>query len=76
MAGRITNLDQMDRACIRQAVTLAMTYWPNSHLGTVAPLEDMRAAFKMIRSHADYHFGDLYAGIGAVERDAYRHLDM
>lgn len=72
----ITNLDTDIRSDIRQAVSLAMAYWPNAHLGTVTPRDDMRSAFKMLRSHAEYHYGDLYAGIGAVERDAYRHADM
>lgn len=72
----ITKLDAQNRKDIRHAVMLAMTYWPNAHLGDVAPREDIHSAFKMIRRHAEHHFGDLYAGIGAVERDAYRHFDM
>jgi len=73
---RYSALDEQNRADIRHAVMMAVAYWPNAHLGTISPREDIRSAFKMLRSHADYHFGDLYAGIGAVERDASRHFDM
>jgi hypothetical protein len=76
MTTRINGLDQQIRNEIRHAVSLALAYWPNAHLGTMTTREDMHSAFKMIRRHAEYHFGDLYAGIGAVERDAYRHADM
>jgi hypothetical protein len=72
----INGLDAQNREEIRHAVMMAVAYWPNAHLGTISPREDIRSAFRMLRSHADYHFGDLYAGIGAVERDAYHHFDM
>lgn len=71
----ITNLKPEIRDDIRDAVMLAMRYWPNAHLGDISPREDMRSAFKMLRSHADF-YGSLYAGIGAVSGDAYRHVDM
>jgi hypothetical protein len=73
---RIERIPADARKDVRHAVNLAVCYWPNSHLGTHTPREDIRSAFKMLRSHAAYHFNDLYAGIGAVERDAYRHADM
>lgn len=75
-ATRITGLDAQSRKEIRHAIMMAVAYWPNAHLGTITPREDIHSAFKMLRRHAEYHFGDLYAGIGAVERDASRHYDM
>lgn len=75
-AAPICNLTHETREDIRQAVGLAMTYWPNSHLGTYSPREDMRSAFKMLRSHTAYHDGNIHAGIGALSGDAYRCADM
>lgn len=63
------------RTDIRRAVALAVRYWPNAHLGDYSPREDIRSAFKMLRSHAA-HAGNIQAGIAAVEDDAYRHVDM
>jgi hypothetical protein len=60
---------------IREAVKLAVAYWPNSHLGDYSAREDIRSAFKIIRSHAERGAG-LHAGIAAVESSAYRHADM
>lgn len=60
---------------IRNAVKLAVTYWPNSHLGDYSPREDIRSAFTIIRSHAERGDG-LHAGIANVESSAYRHMDM
>lgn len=71
----VTNLDVITRQEIRIAVRHAVEYWPNSHLGTNAPRQDIRSAFKMLRSHATHH-GFIHAGIGAVERSAYDHMDM
>jgi len=72
---RITNLSREVRENIRDAVELAVHYWPNSHLGERTPREDIRSAFKMLRSHAGHH-NNIHAGIGAVSGDAYRHADM
>lgn len=73
---RIKCLSPENREDIRHAVALAMTYWPNSHLGDYSPREDMRSAFRMLRSHTDYNGGNIHAGIGALSGDAYRHADM
>lgn len=72
---RITNLTANDREEIRYAVSLAMRYWPNTHLGDQEPLEDMRSAFAMIRANAE-HYGSIRNGIAALSTDAYRHADM
>lgn len=63
------------RQHIRNAVKLAVYYWPNSHLGDYTPSEDIRSAFVIIRSHVERGDG-LYAGIASVEHSAYRHANM
>jgi hypothetical protein len=63
------------REDIRDAVDLAMTYWPNAHLGTNTRRQDMRSAFKMLRSWAE-HDGSIQAAIGRVTSSAYSHADM
>jgi hypothetical protein len=68
------NLTTDHRDMIRDAVSLAVRYWPNSHLGDYTPREDIRSAFKFIRSHAQRD--GLMPAIGALEDDAYRHMDM
>jgi len=70
----ITNLSPETRADIRNAVALAMEYWPNAHLGDYSRQHDMRQAFRMLRSHAPV--SGLHGAIGAVERSAYSHMDM
>lgn len=74
MKQKITNLDRAARASIKDAVKLAMEFWPNAHLGDNTRREDMQSAFKMIRSHTKS--GNIYCGIAAVEDSAYRHEDM
>jgi hypothetical protein len=63
------------RSQIREAVKLAVAYWPNSHLGDYSPREDIQSAFRIIRSHAERGDG-LHAGISNVLSSAYRHADM
>jgi hypothetical protein len=63
-----------ERDAIRNAVSLAVRYWPNAHLGAYSPREDIRSAFRLIRSAAP-RLG-LLPAIGEVEADAYRHMDM
>ncbi|MGN6768513.1 MAG: hypothetical protein ACTHJQ_01500 [Rhizobiaceae bacterium] len=72
---RIENLDTDNRGSIRDAVRLAVEYWPNAHLGTYSVHQDMRSAFRMIRNHVDAGW-PIQAAIGQVEADAYRHMDM
>lgn len=60
---------------IREAVGLAMHYWPNSHLGDCSRREDMRSAFRIIRSRAERGNG-LRDGIAYLLSSAYRHADM
>lgn len=71
---KIANLTTEAREEIRDAVQLAVRYWPNDGREST-PREDIRSAFKMLRSHASYH-GYIQAGIGAVSGDAYRYMDM
>lgn len=59
---------------IRHAVELAMEYWPNAHLGTNTRREDMRSAFKMLRSWAEVE--SIQCAIGQVKHNAYSHADM
>lgn len=70
----VTSLTRDQRADIRCAVHLALRFWPNAG-GDYTPRQNIRSAFRMLRSHAA-HYGSLYVGIGAVERDAYAHADM
>ncbi len=71
---RITNLQPIEKQLIRQAVCLAMEYWPNSHLGDYSRRQDMRSAFKQIRD-AEPTIG-LLPAVYRVEDDAYNHQDM
>lgn len=71
----IFHLTEDQKYDIREAVRLAVTYWPNAHLGEYGPREDMRSAFRMIRSHA-MHNGDIRFGISALAHDAHRYVDM
>jgi len=75
MAKRISNLSSETRESIRSAVSLAVEYWPNAHLGDISPREDMRSAFKIIRAYVDlgHHVSD---GAYAVRQDAYNCMDM
>lgn len=63
------------RSQIREAVRLAVAYWPNAHLGDYSAREDIRSAFTIMRSHAERGDG-LHAGISNVLSSAYRHADM
>lgn len=62
-------------ADVRHAVNLALAYWPNAHLGEVAPRDDIRSAFRMIRSRLDRGH-TIQAAIGDLEASAYRHANM
>ncbi len=68
-------MDPNTRADLRHAVWLAVLYWPNSHLGDLSPREDIRGAFRLIRSRlrAGEH---IQSAIGALETSAYRHAYM
>ena len=74
MMAKITGLHAAVREEIREAVTDAMLYWPNAHLGVQAPLEDMHSAFNFIRSRVD-RMG-IQAAIGALRIDTHRYEDM
>lgn len=70
----IRDLDATERRLVRSAVRLAVRYWPNSHLGAYSPREDIRSAFKRIRSHEPII--GLLPAVYDIEDDAYRHADM
>lgn len=74
MATKIEHLEKIERDLIRNAVGLAVRYWPNSHLGDLTPRQDIRSAFRRIRN-AEPTIG-LLPAVYAVEDDAYRHMDM
>ena len=74
MMARITGLSAAVREDIREAVTDAILYWPNAHLGVQAPLEDMHSAFNFIRSRVD-RMG-IHAAVGALRMDTYRYEDV
>jgi hypothetical protein len=65
----------IEREKVRDAVRLAMEFWPNAHLGDSSRREDMNSAFRMIRMYvASGH--SISSAAGAVEHDAYRHEDI
>jgi hypothetical protein len=41
----------IEREKVRDAVRLAMEFWPNAHLGDSSRREDMNSAFRMIRMY-------------------------
>lgn len=71
---KIANLTPAEREIIRNAVSLAVRYWPNAHLGFYSAQEDIRSAFWRIRVAAP-RIG-LLPAVGEIEADAYRHMDM
>lgn len=71
---RIEHLEPIERDLIRNAVRLAVRYWPNSHLGHHTPREDIRSAFFRIRNW-EPRIG-LLPAVYRVEEDAYAHADM
>jgi hypothetical protein len=62
-------------AHIRYIVGLCVTYWPNAHLGSLSPRDDIRSAFFRIKR--DMKQGsDLQTALGRLASDAYAHMDM
>ena len=59
---------------VRHAVELAVRYWPNSHLGDYTPREDIRSAFRLLRSHAERD--GIAVAAAHLQTDAYRYADM
>lgn len=62
-------------ASIRHAVGLAVSYWPNAHLGEQTRRDDLRSAFQFIRNRINRGI-NIEAAISDLELDAYRHADM
>ena len=60
---------------VRRAAELAMCCWPNAHLGDYSRRDDLRSAFRLMRSRLR-HGLSIQAAAGAVEMDAYRHANM
>jgi hypothetical protein len=71
----IRNICADDRERVREAVRLAMEFWPNAHLGDNSRREDMNSAFRMIRSYVAAG-QSVAAAAGTLENDAYRHENM
>ncbi len=63
------------RHTVRNAVELAVRYWPNAHLGDYTPREDLRSAFKFLRVRLN-RGAPLQLAAAELETDAYRHADM
>lgn len=72
---RIEKLARNTRHDLRAAVNLAVQTWPNAHLGSVSPREDIRSAFTMIRREVGAG-QSIQSAIGILLFDAYRHADM
>lgn len=70
----VRGLSSEMRESVRDAVNLALEYWPNAHLGDVPPREDIKSAFRMLRSWIPVV--GIHAAIGKVSESAYRHMDM
>lgn len=64
-----------NRRAVRDAASLAMRYWPNSHLGELSRRDDLRSAFRLIRNYVNRGL-NVQQAAGVVEMDAYRHADM
>jgi hypothetical protein len=64
-----------NRRAVRDAVSLAVHYWPNAHLGSSTPREDIRSAFRWIRRGIEQGLS-IQQAAAVVEGDAYRHADM
>ena len=67
------NKDQ--KQMIRNAVKLAILYWPNSHLGDQTKSEDIITAFQFIRANIK-NLGSLEQACTALEINAYTYQDM
>lgn len=63
------------REDVRRAAELAMHYWPNAHLGDCSRRDDLRSAFRFMRSRLNRGW-PIQSAAGDLERDAYRHADM
>ena len=64
-----------NRRAVRNAVELAVHYWPNAHLGSISPREDIRSAFRWIRRGVEQGLS-IQQAAAVVEGDAYRHVNM
>lgn len=71
---RVLNLNSAIRNDVREAVSLAVEYWPNSHLGTQSRRDDIRSAFRMLRSWSEVQ--SIQCAIGRVSASAYSCADM
>lgn len=60
---------------IKGAVCMAVRYWPNAHLGDLSPRQDIRSAFRLIRSRLSCGW-TIQSAISDLEADAYRHVNM
>lgn len=74
MTSRIA-LSPTARANLRAAVSLAVRYWPNSHIGDYTPRQVIRSAFLRVRRSVE-RGNHVQAAIGQLEMDAYRHANM
>lgn len=71
----IYGLTADERNHVREAVAAAVRYWPNAHLGDVAPRDDLHCAFRQIRRDAMAH-RDMHVACAAMLRDTDRYVDM
>ena len=71
---QVFNLNSEIRSDVREVVSLAVEYWPNSHLGTQSRRDDIRSAFKMLRSWAVAQ--SIQYAVGRVSNSAYSCADM
>jgi len=70
----VTEIDRLTRQDIRHAVHLAVQHWTNGHLGDCTPSQDIKSAFRIIRSW--FPRVGLQPAIWRVEMSAYRHASM
>lgn len=60
---------------LKFAVRDAMRYYPNAHLGDNSRLEDLKSAFRFVRSRINKGFS-LDGAISELEFDTFRYVNM
>jgi hypothetical protein len=75
MKVKVSNINPELRQSIRNAVALAVTYWPNSG-DTDTPREMIRRAFQRLRYQHAGEFDRLRRCVNDLSNEAYAHADM
>lgn len=73
--GPIFDVGPKSKAAVMYAVSDCARYWPNAHLGSVSPREDIASAFRTLRRRVAAG-ESLFQAAGYLSRDALAHVDM